>query len=455
MAIADRVLETTNTTGTSTYVLQGAPTGRRTFVQGYGSGATVTYLCESSNGVDWEIGRGVVTALGPDTLTRATIIRSSNSNNAVSWSAGSKKISSVIHADYARFASNGEIPTAGGTADALTLTYTPALTRYQDGQVFSFKVSNSTNTIYTPTLNINGVGAKNFVDREGNAVFPGHLVAGSILLVIYESAGDRFRIIGITGPFRKKLVANTTFFVATTGNDTTGSGLTVGSPWLTGQKAINYIRDNIDLNGYTATIKFADGTYTGALVCSTPFTGPGAVQIEGNTTTPANVVLNVSATCLTVTDGSSVLVRGVKFVSSNNGMEVSYGGRVTVNGLVDFGACSNYQFYIWNCGNVIVTSNYNITGGGKRHINCITGGQFSHSGYTVTLTGTPAFSECTVGGFDQARITIYSNTYSGAATGKRYQADNLTHIDTAGGGASYIPGNSAGSVSVTPPGYYS
>ena len=87
---ADRVAETTTTTGTGTYSLSGAETGYRTFVAGAGNGATVTYVCE--DGTDWEVGEGTVTEASPDTLSRSTILASSNGNAAVNWGAGTKNI---------------------------------------------------------------------------------------------------------------------------------------------------------------------------------------------------------------------------------------------------------------------------------------------------------------------------------------------------------------------------
>lgn len=87
---ADRVKETTTTTGTGTYSLGGAPAGFRTFISAVGSGNLVTYVC--TNNTDWEVGEGTVSSGTPDTLTRTTILASSNSGNAVSWGAGTKEI---------------------------------------------------------------------------------------------------------------------------------------------------------------------------------------------------------------------------------------------------------------------------------------------------------------------------------------------------------------------------
>lgn len=88
--IADRVKETSATIGTGSYALVGAAAGFRTFVDGLGSGNPCFYVAAA--GTDWEIGIGTVTDGAPDTLSRDTIIASSNANAAVDWPAGEKTV---------------------------------------------------------------------------------------------------------------------------------------------------------------------------------------------------------------------------------------------------------------------------------------------------------------------------------------------------------------------------
>lgn len=90
VTLADRVQETTQTTGTGTYNLDGAATGKRTFVAGIGNGVRTLYA--AALGANWEIGIGTVTSGAPATLSRDAILASTNSNNAVSWGAGTKDI---------------------------------------------------------------------------------------------------------------------------------------------------------------------------------------------------------------------------------------------------------------------------------------------------------------------------------------------------------------------------
>lgn len=87
---ADRVKETSTTTGTGTYSLAGAATGFQTFVAGIGNGNTC-YYCATDD-TNWEVGIGTVTDATPDTLARTVILSSSNAGAAVNWGAGTRNI---------------------------------------------------------------------------------------------------------------------------------------------------------------------------------------------------------------------------------------------------------------------------------------------------------------------------------------------------------------------------
>lgn len=95
--IADRVLETSTTTGTGAYTLAGAVAGYRTFASaGATNGDTARVYVEAvdANGVptgDWETGRYTWGTGG--TLARTQIEASSNGGAAVNWAAGTKRLS--------------------------------------------------------------------------------------------------------------------------------------------------------------------------------------------------------------------------------------------------------------------------------------------------------------------------------------------------------------------------
>ena len=88
--LADRVKETSSTTGTGTFSLNGAVRGFQTFVSGLGDGALTYYAI--TDGTDWEVGSGVVTDATTDTLSRF-VFKSSNSNNLVDFLLVKRKFS--------------------------------------------------------------------------------------------------------------------------------------------------------------------------------------------------------------------------------------------------------------------------------------------------------------------------------------------------------------------------
>jgi hypothetical protein len=73
LVLADRVQETSTTTGTGTLTLAGAVLGYRTFASGIGSGNTCYYTITNAAGA-WEVGIGTV---GTGTLARTTLLSSS------------------------------------------------------------------------------------------------------------------------------------------------------------------------------------------------------------------------------------------------------------------------------------------------------------------------------------------------------------------------------------------
>ena len=92
LVINDRVKETTTTTGTGTVNLGGAETGYESFVSGVGSTNKTFYAIELNSAGEFEVGIGTVTDATPDTLSRDTVISSSNSDAKVNFSAGTKNV---------------------------------------------------------------------------------------------------------------------------------------------------------------------------------------------------------------------------------------------------------------------------------------------------------------------------------------------------------------------------
>ena len=125
--INDRVKETTTTTGTGTLDLGGAQTGFETFVAGIGNTNTTYYCITLAGSNDFEVGLGTVTDATPDTLSRDTILSSSNSDAAVNFGAGTKTVFCTLPAakaiveDGSNNISVGNNITVGGTVDGVDI----------------------------------------------------------------------------------------------------------------------------------------------------------------------------------------------------------------------------------------------------------------------------------------------------------------------------------------------
>jgi hypothetical protein len=98
LVLADRVKETTTTTGTGTVTLDGASTGYQSFAI-IGNGNTTYYTIAGQGTAEWEVGIGTYTSSGT-TLARTTVLSSSNSNNLVNFSAGTKDVFVTYPAEY-------------------------------------------------------------------------------------------------------------------------------------------------------------------------------------------------------------------------------------------------------------------------------------------------------------------------------------------------------------------
>ena len=143
----DRVKQTSTSTGTGTINLSAsAETGFETFVAGIGD-TNSTFYCISHDGTaDFEVGIGTVTDAGTDTLSRTTIISSSNSDNLVNFTAGTKTVFCTYPAKRA--------PSASMTATTYVTTHASTLsdTQTMDSGVLAGPVTITGTQTVTGTL---------------------------------------------------------------------------------------------------------------------------------------------------------------------------------------------------------------------------------------------------------------------------------------------------------------
>lgn len=350
--LADRVKETTTTTGTGAISMGGAAAGFQAFADAFATGDTVYYCIE--NGTDWEVGIGTLTSGTPWTMARTTVLQSSNADAAVNWGAGTKNVFATVP-----------------------------------------------------------------------AAAPGLLS-------------------------REVLTAARTYYVATTGLDS-NDGLSAGSPFLTIQKAVDTVA-GLDINTQTVTIQVADGTYAGAVVLKS-YLGAGPVTINGNATTPTNVVIAVtSADAINNVNAGTWSITNLKVSAATSGHGLYADGgnsKIRFSGL-DFGACATNQMGAYAGASIVATGNYTVSGGSGSgaHAYAIGGGTFSLENRTITISNTPAYAAgfvwCDRG---LGYFSMFGMTFSGTgATGARYVLKGNGVCFVNGAATTYLPGNAAGTL---------
>lgn len=282
--------------------------------------------------------------------------------------------------------------------------------------------------------------------KSASEIFRDYVTDGVPASGVHPPAKQDIRVWGgeIEAGIRERLTADRTYYVRTNGNDAnTGLANTSGGAFLTLQKALD-VAAALDLNGFNVAIQVGDGTYTDGGVVSSPWVGKGTVTLQGNAGTPGNVIVNPAGNAVTVDNGGRLAVKDMELRSTGAGcLLATRGGLIQFQNLRFGAASSGRHIAALSSSFIEATGNYAIVGSAQRHL-VADGGDIDISGRTVTLTGTPAFSQYFAVG-ESARIQAVGCTFSGSATGVRYIALACGVIHTNGGGASYLPGNSAGS----------
>lgn len=252
---------------------------------------------------------------------------------------------------------------------------------------------------------------------------------------------------------REVLTANRTYYVRTNGSDSNnGLADTSGGAFLTIQKAWDVACGNLDLAGYTVKIKIADGTYSAGITSDKSPLG-GKIEIEGNVTTPANVIISRTSGDAFSFSGTSVLasLKGVAIsVSSSWGAAVHADGKgvsLSISSM-NFGAAVDAKIWVSGGASVSATGTFGTSGNAPYFVRTDgVGSYFFCTTATITVTGTPAFSAAFAVAYTLSNIKFYTTTISGSATGVRYTASGNSIIDTSGGGSNFFPGSAAGGTS--------
>lgn len=120
LVLADRVQETSTTSGTGSFTLLGAVTGFQSFLSGIGNGNTTYYTIYEQGSSNWEVGIGGLS--GGTTLSRDTIIASSNSGAIVTFGAGLKNVFVDMPSEMIALGGSGQSIQVNQTTESQTYT---------------------------------------------------------------------------------------------------------------------------------------------------------------------------------------------------------------------------------------------------------------------------------------------------------------------------------------------
>ena len=394
LVLADRVRETTTTTGTGTVTLLGAFTGYQSFAA-VGNGNTTYYTIAHQTLSEWEVGIGTYTSSGT-TLSRTTVLSSSNAGSLVNFSAGTKDVfvtqpsSRAVYADGTTLtATNSSVlPIASGGTGATTrqdamdaLAGAVTSGSYLRGNGADV-VMNTIQVADVPTLNQSTTGSAATLTTGRTIAITGDLAytspsfngsanvtAAGTLATVNTNVGS-FTNASITVNGKGLVTAASSGAAPVT--SVTGTSPVVSSGGAT--PAISMAAASTSVSGYLTSTdwntfngKQAAGSYvtvggalgtpsSGTLTnCTFPtlnqnttgtaanVTGTVAVANGGTglTTTPANGALDIGNgtgfTRTTLTQGSGITITNaagsITIAATGGGTVTSVGGTGTVNGI--------------------------------------------------------------------------------------------------------------------------
>lgn len=306
----DRVLETSTTTGTGNLTLAGAVTGYRTFASQMATSDTCLYAVwgVDANGTptgEWEGGIGTYSAT--NTLTRTTVLESSNAGAAVNFSAGTKYVAISLLASY-----TGQFDNVGAMRIPLASAEppTPASGNYlytrtiADQTVMKYKRPSGVDSPIQDAIAFN-----RFIKYQG-AANTLTAVGGAALTAATAGSG----VVPALGTNIRNSLPRTQFATAATANSlnalyaSTGLlGVNLSRGTISGEGGFRVVM-RFGLGATTANNRFFAGLRDVVTVPVNvdPFTSttPGGIGLVANGATSANyrIAHNVSGTAPTTVD---------------------------------------------------------------------------------------------------------------------------------------------------------
>ena len=321
-----------------------------------------------------------------------------------------------------------------------------ARTYYVRKEVGACTISNASPAIVT--INDHGLKDDDPIVFRTTGSLPTGLTVGVVYYVNYRGTDSFYVAATPDGANLNTSSAGAGTHYVATGNDShDGSAADRAHAFLTIQHAAE-IAASLDSSIYNVTLQLADSHYL-ELPSVSPALGAGSVTVKGNAAAPTNVHIDGG---FNVAPGlTNWIFEGLYFNigTGSSSYALRADGSSASMKTCNFGTGYTYHLAAVNQGVIFIIGDYTVSAGANYHCYAYAQGSIrvNGSGFTCTITGTPAFSSYAVRATELGylRFSTAALTFSGAATGTRYRADLNSVIQSNGAGANYFPGNAAGS----------
>lgn len=345
-----------------------------------------------------------------------------------------------------------------GTPNAIIATYSPAITSGQQVDGLTLAVGLANTITGACTINVNGLGAK--AVKTGDLQNPpnGLFVAGEVLIIVYK--GGQYQVANSTSQIYRKPAANTTIYVnASIGSDTLydGSsasivgGSSTAGPFATISKAVQAAFGYAP-SQFTITISVAAGTYNESVV--TPSTAGPSLIIDGGSAT-STIINSGGSSCVGLAGPNTLIVKNVT-IQNSGGVNNAYGFSAGGGSLSTQNTASNgigAAVFLGNNGGTVNAGNHTFNGSCEGLFAAIANGVVKVGG-TFTFSTSISMSFATAYAEQGGQVDLGSTAPGPSfvnpsfVSGQKFFAGANGVINAGSiGGASALPGSSAGSTS--------